>query len=115
MDLNETRRVAQDTVKGFDSLLSTPDVQVNQMVLAPGQEVPWHFHSRVRDTLYVMRGPVTLFTREPVSTTILETGAAIQTPERQPHRVVNASDHDVSVLLIQGVGTYDFHLVPPTE
>src|SRR5713226_9077373 len=108
MDMNEIRSVAKQKVKAFASVFSTDEVQVNHMVLGPGEEVPWHFHSQVRDTLYIMRGPVTIFTREPPATTTIDTGETIQTPERQPHRVVNASNHDVSVLLIQGVGPYDF-------
>jgi quercetin dioxygenase-like cupin family protein len=115
MDLKETRSAAKQKVKAFVSLFSTDEVQVNHMVLAPGEEVPWHFHSHVRDTLYVLRGPVTIFTREPAATLTVGTGETVETPARQPHRVVNASDHDVSMLLIQGVGTYDFQFLPPPK
>lgn len=100
-------------VRAFESVFSTDEVQVKHMVLASGEEVPWHFHNHVRDTFYVLRGPVTIFTREPEGTTIIGTGATFQTRDRQPHRVVNASDHEVSVLLIQGVGRFDFQLLPP--
>ena len=65
MDMNEIRGVAKQHVKAFASVFSTDGVQVNHMVLAPGEEVPWHFHTEVRDTLCVLRGPVTIFTREP--------------------------------------------------
>jgi quercetin dioxygenase-like cupin family protein len=95
-------------VQAFEAVFSTDEIQVHRMVLAPGEEVPWHFHSDVRDTFYVLRGPVTIFTSEPEATTIIDAGGIFQTRERQPHRVVNASDHEVSVLLIQGVGKYDF-------
>jgi quercetin dioxygenase-like cupin family protein len=95
-------------VQAYDAVFSTDEVQVHRMVLAPGEEVPWHFHSHVRDTFYVLRGPVTIFTSEPEVTTIIDAGDTFQTRDRQPHRVVNASDHEVSVLLIQGVGKYDF-------
>jgi quercetin dioxygenase-like cupin family protein len=68
-------------------------------------------HKEVGDTLYVVRGPVTIYTRVPDETRIGKTGDAVQTPAGQAHRVVNESDHDVATLLIQGVGTYDFHVV----
>ena len=77
--------------------------------------MPWHFHTHVRDTFYVLRGPLTIFTRGPEATAIIDTGETLQTRDRQPHRVVNASDHDVSVLLIQGVGAYDFQPLPTSR
>ncbi len=115
MDLNQARSVGKQRLKAFDSVFSTDDVQVNHMVLAPGQEVPWHFHTDVRDTLYVVRGPVTIFTRAPDETTIAEKGQTVETPAGRRHRVLNESDHDISILLIQGVGKYDFQLVAEQE
>lgn len=97
----------------IDTVFSMDDVLVKHLVLAPGQDVPWHFHSHVRDTFYVLRGPVTIFTAEPEAEMIVETGGTFQTRERQPHRVFNASDHEVSALLIQGIGRYDFHAAHP--
>ncbi|HET7012107.1 MAG TPA: cupin domain-containing protein [Anaerolineales bacterium] len=96
----------------FERLFSTDDVRVTHMVLAPGDEVPWHFHQHVRDTFYAMRGPVTIFTRDPEGEAILHAGETFQTRIRQPHRVVNTSDREVSVLLIQGVGEYDIQPLP---
>ena len=104
--------MASVNVRAFESVFSTDEVRVNHMILAPGEEVPWHFHNDVRDTFYVLCGPVTIFTREPEAATVIGTGETFQTRERQPHRVVNASDHEVSVLLIQGVGRYDFQPLP---
>ena len=86
--------------------------RVGHLVLAPGEEVPWHFHSNVRDTFYVVCGPVTVYTDEPDSTTVINSGEVLQTRERQPHRVVNGSDHDVAFVLIQGVGKFDFQDLP---
>ena len=107
--------MARLKVKALDSLFSTAEVQVHHMILAPGEEVPWHFHNHVQDTFYVLHGPITIFTREPEATTIIGTGETFQTRDRQPHRVVNATDHDVSVLLIQGVGKFDFEPLPPSR
>jgi quercetin dioxygenase-like cupin family protein len=96
----------------IDTVFSMIDVVVKHLVLAPGQEVPWHFHNEVRDTFYVVRGPVTIYTSDPDAEVVVEAGHTFQTRERQPHRVFNASDHDVAALLIQGVGRYDFHAAP---
>ena len=110
---SETKRVARREIQVLERLHSTDDVQVSRLVLAPGEEVPWHFHSNVADTFYIMRGPVTIHTRAPDSTVVLEAGAVFQTRERQPHRVVNDSHREVSFVLIQGVGKFDFHELPP--
>ena len=106
--------MARPTIRVLERVFSTDEVQVSHLVLAPGEEVPWHFHSDVRDTFYVLRGPVTICTREPEATTVINTGEVLQTRQRQPHRVVNFSDHEISFMLIQGVGKFDFQpLAPP--
>jgi quercetin dioxygenase-like cupin family protein len=108
------RRVSRLNVRTVERVFSTDEVQVSHLVLAPGEEVPWHFHSDVRDTFYVLRGPVMIYTREPEATAVVETGEVLQTRDRQPHRVFNASDHEISFVLIQGIGKFDFRpLTPP--
>ena len=87
---------ARQLVKEFDSVFATDDVQVTHMVLAPAQEVPWHLHTEVCDIFYLVRGPVTIYTRVPDETRIGETGDTVQVPAGQAHRVVNESDHDVA-------------------
>ena len=99
-------------IRSSERLFSTEEVQISRLVLAPTEEVPWHFHSNVRDTFYVLRGPITIYTREPETTAVIDAGEVLQTRERQPHRVFNASDHDVSFVLIQGVGQFDFQQLP---
>ena len=106
--------MTRPTIRTLERIFSTDEARVSYLVLAPGEEVPWHLHSDVRDTYYVLRGPVTICTREPEATTVVETGAVLQTRARQPHRVVNVSDHDVSFVLIQGIGRFDFQPLPST-
>jgi quercetin dioxygenase-like cupin family protein len=103
--------LARLNIRSSERLFSTDEVQISRLVLAPSEEVPWHFHSHVQDTFYVLRGPVTIYTREPEATTIIDDGETLQTRERQPHRVFNASDHDVLFVLIQGLGKFDFQPV----
>lgn len=104
--------MARPKIQTLERVFSTDEVQISHLVLAPGEEVPWHFHSDVRDTFYVMCGPVTVYTRKPDSTTVINSGEVLQTRERQPHRVVNGSDHEVAFVLIQGVGKFDFQDLP---
>ena len=89
-----------------------PQVRVTHTILDPGEEVAWHHHTEVADTFYVVAGPLTIMTRAPAGVTILAAGEIFRTNPRQPHRVVNQSDHAVEFLLIQGVGQYDLHREP---
>jgi quercetin dioxygenase-like cupin family protein len=100
--------LSRPNIRTQELVFSTDEVRVSHLVLAPGEEVPWHLHSEVCDTFYVLRGPITIYTGEPDATTVINTGEILQTRERQPHRVVNTSDREVSFVLIQGVGEYDF-------
>ena len=97
----------------FKTVFAADGVVVKHMVLAPGAEVPWHFHSQIRDTFYVVCGPITIFTRDPEATTLVDSGSTFQIPERCAHRIVNESDHEVTALLIQGGGDYDLHPLEP--
>jgi quercetin dioxygenase-like cupin family protein len=105
--------VADSNVKVLEQVYSTRNVRVSRMELAPGEEIPWHVHTQVRDTFYAVRGPVTIQTRQPERTTVIKAGETFQTGVGQPHRVANTAGWDVSLLLIQGVGEYDFRALSP--
>lgn len=93
-------------------VLETAGVLVSRVVHPAGAEVPWHFHDEIRDTFFLIRGRVTIHTRRPDSSTTLTPGEVFQTGAGQPHRVVNDSAGEAELLLIQGVGQYDFHQLP---
>lgn len=103
-------------VRQLETVYRLPQVRVTHTILDPGEEVPWHHHTQVADTFYVVAGPVRIMTRAPSGSAILAAGEIFRTAVGQPHRVVNESDHAVEFLLIQGVGEHDFHREPaPTE
>lgn len=102
------------SVKDITTLISSPQVQVRQFTLAPGEEVPWHLHTKVVDTAVCLRGPVRVEMRKPgldVIEVMLEAAENQPVPLNTPHRVQNPTDHDVMFLLVQGVGEYDFHKI----
>lgn len=102
-------------VKLFERVFTTQGVRITHMVLAPGEEIPWHLHTLVRDTFYVMLGPLTILTREPDAESNIEAGETFQTGIGQPHRVTNRSARDVAVILLQGIGEYDFQALPSSS
>jgi quercetin dioxygenase-like cupin family protein len=99
-------------VRVFDVVLSTQEIRVIHMALAPGQEVPWHLHTHVQDTFFVLHGPVTIHTRDPEGSRAVASGEMFRVNVGQPHRVVNGSDGEVDVILVQGPGEYDFKALP---
>ena len=42
-----------------------PGFRITELHISSTQMVPWHFHSNVQDTFYVINGKLRLFLREP--------------------------------------------------
>lgn len=90
--------------------------KITELVLAPGQEIPWHVHSHVRDSFYVMAGELLIRTREPLEESRLRATDMFAVPAGKAHVVMNAGDRDVRFLVIgdaQGRGGYDFSFADP--
>ena len=45
--------------------LERPGFRINELQISPTQNVPWHYHSNIRDTFYVIEGHLRIFLREP--------------------------------------------------
>ena len=89
-------------------VMQTDDVRVLEMTLAPGEEVPWHWHSEVDDMFYCRTGAATIETRAPRNRVVVAAGEKFVVPVRTAHRVHNAGTEPCHVLVIQGIGAYDF-------
>ena len=61
-----------------------PGFRINELQLGPRQQVPWHYHSRIQDTFYVLEGRLRLFL------------------------VTNGGQTSVVFLVLQGIGEYDY-------
>src|SRR6201990_3006329 len=42
-----------------------PGFRVSELQLSPTQTVPWHFHTNISDTFYVLEGEMRLFLQDP--------------------------------------------------
>ena len=87
--------------------------RINELQISPTQKVPWHYHSHVQDTFYVLEGTIRVFMREPKDDVVLTPGKTYTLAPGRPHLVVNAGDRSATFLILQGIGEYDF--VPLTE
>jgi quercetin dioxygenase-like cupin family protein len=100
--------MADYTVKSVEPVALGADLQVRIFTLAPGEAIPWHFHSNVTDWFFVLAGSLSIETRAPADRQRLGPGARYKVPPKTAHLVANRSDADASFVLVQGVGAYDF-------
>ena len=89
------------------------DVGVQERTLAPGQEIPWHYHSTITDTTYCIGGTVQIEMLDPPERVLLAVGESHAVTPKRPHRITPHGSSPCRFLLIQGVGAYDRHPVQP--
>lgn len=82
--------------------------RITELRLSPTQKVPWHFHTHIQDTFYVIEGSLRLFVRDPKEEVRLAPGESYAVKAGRPHLVTNGGDTSVTFLVLQGVGEYDF-------
>lgn len=82
--------------------------RIRELTLARQQEVPWHLHTRIGDTFYVLAGEMQLELRAPDEVVHLGVGKSFEVVAGRPHRVTSASEAPVNFIILQGVGTYDY-------
>ncbi len=103
-------------VERRDEHAARPGFRITELQISPTQKVPWHYHSKVQDTFYVLSGQVRLLLREPKEEVRLSPGETYSVGPRRPHLVVNGGDTSATFLVLQGIGEYDFvPLVPLTS
>jgi mannose-6-phosphate isomerase-like protein (cupin superfamily) len=88
--------------------------RISEIRLTPTQRVPWHHHSNIEDTFYVLGGRIQITLQRPDEKIELGVGESWG-PARsgRPHLVTNTGTGPASFLVLQGMGDYDF--VPGTE
>ena len=91
------------------------DVGVQERTLAPGEVIPWHYHSIITDTTFCIEGTVQIEMLGPPERVLLAVGQSHIVPTNRPHQVTASGGAACRFLLIQGVGKYDRHPVDPTS
>ncbi len=85
-----------------------PGFRISELQISPTQQVPWHFHTNIQDTIYVLEGTLRVFLREPKEEVVLQPGETCAIRPRRPHLVTNGGDRSATFLVLQGIGEYDF-------
>jgi len=85
-----------------------PGFRITELQLSPSQKVPWHCHSNVSDTFYVLEGDLRIYLQEPKEAVRLAPGETYRVAPKRPHLVANGGASSVTFLVLQGIGEYDF-------
>ncbi len=85
-----------------------PGFRIAELQIGPTQQVPWHYHTNVQDTFYVLEGRIRLFLREPKEDVRLGPAETYSVRPGRPHLVVNDGEGSATFLVLQGMGEYDF-------
>jgi quercetin dioxygenase-like cupin family protein len=85
-----------------------PGFRISELQLSPTQTVPWHFHTHISDTFYVLEGQMRLFLQSPREEVRLRVGQSYVAVPGRPHLVTNAGSTSLTFLIMQGVGEYDY-------
>jgi quercetin dioxygenase-like cupin family protein len=88
--------------------LQRPGFRISELQLSPTQTVPWHRHTHVSDTFYVLEGQLRLFLQDPKQEIRLGPGESYAVAAGRPHLVTNAGTTSMTFLVLQGVGEYDY-------
>ena len=90
-----------------------PGFRITELQLSATQKVPWHTHTNVSDTFYVLEGQMRLFLQDPKEEVNLKPGEVYVARAARPHLVTNGGKKSLTFLTLQGVGEIDF--VPLTR
>ena len=82
--------------------------RITELQLSPTQTVPWHTHTKVSDTFYVLEGTMRLYLQNPKEKVELLPSQIYQVAPGRPHLVTNAGTGSMTFLVLQGVGDYDY-------
>src|SRR4051812_16819954 len=85
-----------------------PGFRITELQLSPKQKVPWHYHTNIQDTFYVLEGTLRIFAQQPKEEVRLERGQTWTVQARRPHLVTNGGETSATFLVLQGIGEYDY-------
>src|SRR5215468_11419046 len=95
-------------VERRDRHAERPGFRISELQLSPTQTVPWHYHTNIADTFYVLEGEMRLFLQKPKQEVRLKPGDTFTAVAGRPHLVTNAGKTSLTFLVLQGIGEYDY-------
>lgn len=87
---------------------SRPGFRIAEITINLAQKIPWHCHSHIQDTFYIIEGSLRVFLRDPKEDVRLTPGQTYSVRAERPHLVTNGGETPATFLVLQGIGEYDF-------
>jgi len=88
--------------------LERPGFRISEIHLSESQQVPWHYHTNISDTFYVISGAMKLYLQSPKEAVQLSPGDSFCVVAGRPHLVTNGGESLLTFVIMQGVGEYDY-------
>ena len=85
-----------------------PGFRISELQISATQHVPWHSHTSIQDTFYVLEGRLRLFLRDPKDEVRLAPGETYTVRPGRAHLVTNVGETSATFLVLQGLGEYDY-------
>ena len=82
--------------------------RISELQISPSQSVPWHYHSNIKDTFYVLSGEIAIHLMNPKEVIALSESDSYTVAPRRPHLVRNPGPGSATFLILQGIGDYDY-------
>src|SRR5258707_3763071 len=95
-------------VERRDRHAERPGFRISELQLSPTQTVPWHFHTNISDTFYVLKGKMRLFLQNPKQEARLGVSESFDAPAGRPHPGTNAGDSSLPLSILHGCARYDY-------
>src|SRR5438445_11133572 len=83
-----------------------PGFRITELQISPTQQVPWHYHTNVHDTFYVLEGELRLPLRDPKEEVRLPPGQTYALRPPRPHLVTPAGQRAAPFLVLPGLAEY---------
>src|SRR5438132_9491283 len=77
-----------------------PGFRITELQIGPKQKVPWHCHSNVKDTFYVLAGKIRILLREPKEELRLAPRENYTVAPQRSHLVTNAGEKCADVFVL---------------
>ncbi len=95
-------------IAGRELVSEADGLRVQILTLAPGETVPWPYHSTVSDVFIGLDGTTVVETRAPRARHELPAGRHCVVPPGTAHEVGGKDGASCRFALVQGVGAHDF-------
>src|SRR5499433_3821764 len=81
-----------------------PGFRISELQIGPKQQVPWHYHSNIQDTFYVIEGRLRIFVRDPKEEIRLGPGEPLAPRPGPPAPGPEGGHPPPPVLVLGGIG-----------